>query len=133
MIRRFVLVLLIVFLSVSDIDAQTYIGTMTVDDYTRKNVSVQIQPSSGPDKVSLILYDVKFAWLMPVTLNVKIDPITKKGNHLAADGIIPTNKEKRYNKYIIRQLEGCIENNSIRFLCQMGKKKLTYNGIKKNE
>lgn len=127
------LIITFLFASILCSRAQSFVGTMKIDDYTRENVTAQIEHSHSQDKVTLTLYDVKFAWLMPVTLDVKIDSVTKSGNRLAADGIIPTNKEKRYEKYIIRQLDGCIENSSIRFSCQMGKKKLTYNGIKKNE
>lgn len=130
--KRFILLTsIIVFLSVISVKAQDFVGTMHIDNSTRKAVTVQVKPSYGQDNVSITMYDVKFAWLMPVTVDMKIDPVSKKGNHLTGNNIIPTNEGKKYEKYIIRNLKGNIDNDSLSFECQIGKKQLNFNGSTK--
>jgi len=111
--------------------AQTFIGTMTVDSYTRKNVTVNLQCSSFSETCSMTLYDVKFSWLMPVTVDVIINPVTKKNGQITGNNIVPTSNGKRYEKYIVRQLKGTVSNTKLQFSCQMGGKQLTYEGMKK--
>lgn len=126
--RLLLLTPIIVFLSVISAKAQDFVGTMNIDNYTRKAVTVQIKPSYHQDKVSITMYDVKFAWMMPVTIDMKIDSVSKNGNSLAGDNIIPTTKGKKYEKYTIRNLKGNIDNDSLTFRCQMGRKQLKFNG-----
>jgi len=121
-------VLIIVFLSVINAKAQGFVGTMHIDNYTQKAVSVQIKPSYGQDRVSITMYDVKFAWMMPVTIDMKIDSVLKNGNRLTGNNITPSAKGKKYEKYIIRNLKGNIDNDSLVFGCQMGRKQLNFNG-----
>lgn len=111
--------------------AQTFTGTMKVDNFTRNDVTAYLQALDCQNTMSITLYSVKFAWLMPVTIDVTIEPIMKDGKSLTTDQVVPTNKGKRYEKYLIQHFVGNIENNSLHFSCQMGKKHLTYNGTKK--
>ena len=111
--------------------AQTFIGTMTVDSYTRKNVTVKLQATSSSETCSITLYDVKFSLLMPVTVNVTIKPITNTNGQITGNNIVPTNSGKRYEKHIVRQLNGTISNTNLQFSCQMGSKRMTYEGKKK--
>ena len=111
--------------------AQTFIGTMTVDSYTRKNVTVKLQATSSSETCSITLYDVKFSLLMPVTVNVTIKPITNTNGQITGNTIVPTNSGKRYEKHIVRQLNGTISNTNLQFSCQMGSKRMTYEGKKK--
>lgn len=131
--KKSLVALFVITMSVLCSQAQTYVGTMTIGDYTRKDVTARISPSDGQNTVSLTLYGVKFAWLMPVTLDVKIDPVARNGNKLTADGVVPTARGKKYEKYTIRQLTGNTENGNLRISCQMGQKQLYYNGVIKNE
>ena len=108
--------------------AQTFIGTMTVDSYTRKNVTVKLQASSSSETCSITLYDVKFSLLMPVTVDVTIKPITNTNGQITGNNIVPTNDGKRYEKYTVRQLKGTVSNTKLQFSCQMGSKRLTYEG-----
>ena len=68
---------------------------------------------------------------MPVTLDVTLSPVAKKSGQLTGNNIVPTNKGKRYEKYIVRQLKGTVSNTKLQFSCQMGSKRLTYEGKKK--
>lgn len=111
--------------------AQTFIGTMTVDSYTRKNVTVKLQATSSSKTCSITLYDVKFSLLMPVTVNVTMKPITNTNGQITGNNIVPTNDGKRYEKYTVRQLKGTVSSTKLQFSCQMGSKRLSYEGKKK--
>ena len=125
-----ILTLIILTLGAFCAQAQTFIGTMTVDSYTRKNVTVKLQATSSSETCSITLYDVKFSWLMPVTLDVTIDPVNKKNGQITGNNIVPTNSGKRYEKHIVRQLNGSVSNTKLQFSCQMGSKRLSYEGKK---
>ena len=104
---------------------------MTVDSYTRKNVTVKLQATSSSETCSITLYDVKFSLLMPVTVNVTIKPITNANGQVTGNNIVPTNDGKRYEKYTVRQLKGTVSSTKLQFSCQMGSKRLSYEGKKK--
>ena len=126
-----ILTLIILVLCAFCAQAQTFIGTMTVDSYTRKNVTVKLQATSSSETCSITLYDVKFSLLMPVTVNVTIKPITNTNGQITGNNIVPTNDGKRYEKYTVRQLKGTVSNTNLQFSCQMGSKRMTYEGKKK--
>ena len=126
-----ILTLIILALCAFCAQAQTFIGTMTVDSYTRKNVTVKLQSTSSSETCSITLYDVKFSWLMPVTLDVTIKPVTKKNGQITGNNIVPTHDGKRYEKYTVRQLKGTVSNTKLQFPCQIGSKRLSYEGKKK--
>ncbi len=96
-----------------------------------KNVTVKLQSTSSSETCSITMYDVKFSWLMPVTLDVTIKPVTKKNGQITGNNIVPTHDGKRYEKYTVRQLKGTVSNTKLQFSCQMGSKRLTYEGKKK--
>ena len=127
--KLFVIILLC--LSISPLKAQLFNGTMTLGDYTRENVTVQLQPMSQHDSYTLTLFGVKFARMMPVKLDVELAPIAIKNNQLDGDNIVPTNKTKRYEKHLVRHLKGSKQNGILSFTCLMGSNKLTYNGTLK--
>ena len=126
-----ILTLIILALCAFCAQAQTFIGTMTVDSYTRKNVTVKLQASSYSETCSITLYDVKFSLLMPVTVDVTIKPITNTNGQITGNNIVPTNDGKRYEKYTVRQLKGTVSSTKLQFSCQMGSKRLSYEGKKK--
>lgn len=125
-----ILTLILLSLGAFCAQAQTFIGTMTVDSYTRKNVTVKLQATSSSETCSITLYDVKFSLLMPVTVNVTIKPITNTNGQITGNNIVPTNDGKRYEKYTVRQLKGSVSNTKLQFSCQMGSKRLSYEGKK---
>ena len=126
-----ILTLIILALCSFCAQAQTFIGTMTVDSYTRENVTVKLQATSSSETCSITLYDVKFSLFMPVTVNVTIKPITNTNGQITGNNIVPTNDGKRYEKYTVRQLKGTVSNTKLQFSCQMGNKRLSYEGKKK--
>ena len=122
MSKLFVFILLC--LSVSPLKAQLFNGTMTLGDYTRENVTVQLQPTPQQDNYTLTLFGVKFARMMPVKLDVELAPIAIKDNQLEGDSIVPISKAKRYEKRLVRHLKGSQRDGTLSFTCQMGGKKL---------
>ncbi len=112
--------------------AQTYVGTMTVDGYTREDVKVTLKKTEK-EGIVLTMYRVKFARLMPVKIDFDIPQIKLEGDHLTADGVAPISKGKRYEKYTIHRLDGKADRKEIGFTCLMGDKPFSFKGKRKNE
>jgi len=115
-------------------EAQTFVGTMTVENYTRKNVEAFLTTKNNI--TTLFLYDVKFSRFMPVKVDVAISKLklNKQNNRTTISGnnIIPTVKGKGYNKYKITNFSGSVNKESLTFSTMMGNKRVSYNGkIKK--
>ena len=111
--------------------AQTYVGTMTVDGYTRENVKVTLK-KSGKEGIVLTMYKVKFARMMPVKIDFDIPQMKLEGSRLTADGTVPVSKGKRYEKYTIRRLNGTADDKAIAFTCMMGDKPFAFKGKRTN-
>ena len=111
--------------------AQTYVGTMTVDGYTRENVKVTLKKSEK-EGIVLTMYKVKFARMMPVKIDFDIPQMKLEGSRLTADGAVPVSKGKRYEKYTIRRLNGTADDKAIAFTCMMGDKPFTFKGKRTN-
>lgn len=107
--------------------AQTYVGTMTVDGYTRKEVKVTLKKSEK-EGIVLTMYRVKFARMMPVKIDFDIPQMKLEGSRLTADGVVPVSKGKRYEKYTIHRLDGKVDSKEISFSCTMGDKPFSFKG-----
>ena len=107
--------------------AQTYIGTMTVDGYTRENVKVTLKKTEK-ESIVLTMYKVKFARMMPVKIDFDIPQLKLEGSRLTADGVVPVSKGKRYEKYTIHRLSGTADSKEISFNCLMGDKPFSFKG-----
>ena len=107
--------------------AQTYIGTMTVDGYTRENVKVTLKKTEKEGLV-LTMYKVKFARMMPVKIDFDIPQLKLEGSRLTADGVVPVSKGKRYERYTIHRLSGTVDSKEISFNCLMGDKPFSFKG-----
>lgn len=107
--------------------AQTYVGTMTVDGYTRENVKVTLKKTEKEGLV-LTMYKVKFARMMPVKIDFDIPQLKLEGSRLTADGVVPVSKGKRYEKYTIHRLSGTADSKEISFNCLMGDKPFSFKG-----
>ena len=107
--------------------AQTYVGTMTVDGYTRENVKVTLKKTEKEGLV-LTMYKVKFARMMPVKIDFDIPQLKLEGSQLTADGVVPVSKGKRYEKYTIHRLSGTADSKEISFNCLMGDKTFSFKG-----
>lgn len=98
-------------------------GLLTIPSsgFTKENVRTKVVLVS--DKLlDIYMFDVKFATLMPVTIDMVISGVeySKTANEIRfyGDGIVPTAGNKPYDKYIVTDLAGyitadslCISNN----------------------
>lgn len=107
--------------------AQTYVGAMTVDGYTRKDVKVTLKKTEK-EGIVLTMYKVKFARMMPVKIDFDIPQMKLEDNCLTADGVVPVSKGKRYEKYTIHRLNGTADSKQISFTCTMGDKPFSFKG-----
>lgn len=107
--------------------AQTYVGTMTVDGYTRENVKVTLKKTEK-EGIVLTMYKVKFARMMPVKIDLDIQQLKLEGGRLTADGVVPMSKGKRYEKHTIYRLNGIADSKEISFNCLMGDKPFSFKG-----
>lgn len=108
-------------------DSDEYVGTMTVDGYTRKEVKVTLKKSEK-EGIVLTMYRVKFARMMPVKIDFDIPQMKIEGSRLTADGVVPVSKGKRYEKYTIHHLDGKADSKEISFSCTMGDKPFSFKG-----
>lgn len=108
-------------------DSDEYVGTMTVDGYTRKEVKVTLKKSEK-EGIVLTMYRVKFARMMPVKIDFDIPQMKLEGSRLTADGVVPVSKGKRYEKYTIHRLDGKADSKEISFSCTMGDKPFSFKG-----
>ena len=90
--------------------------TITSSGFTKDDVRTKVVLVSS-DTLDLYMYEVKFAALMPVTIDMVVSGVayTKSGNQITfrGDGIVPTAGNKPYEKYVIRDLEGTITADSL--------------------
>ena len=89
---------------------------ITSSGFTKDDVRTKVVLVSS-DTLDLYMYEVKFAALMPVTIDMVVSGVsyTRTGNRITfrGDGIIPTAGNKPYEKYVIRDLEGTITADSL--------------------
>lgn len=110
--------------------AQSYVGTMEVNGYTLKEVVVQLAKTQQGELV-LKMFNVKFARLMPVKVDVDIPGITLNGSRLQGNNIIPSSKGKPYERYRVTKLDGKADSQQISFTCMMGDKPVKFSGKRK--
>ena len=108
-------------------DAQTFTGTMTVGDYTRENTKVRLQQKTD-GTITLTMYHVKFARMMPVTLDISLSPLVPADGLLKGNDIVPISGGKPYEKYTVRDFTGKTSGGKFSFSCMMGGRKLVFNG-----
>lgn len=93
-------------------------GLLTIPSsgFTKENVRTKIVLTND-ELLDIYMFDVKFAALMPVTIDMVISDVgyNKSANEIRfyGDGIIPTAGNKPYAKYIITDLEGRITTDSL--------------------
>lgn len=111
--------------------AQTFVGTLKVDDYTRKDVAVKV--TTQGDTATVTMYRVKFARLMPVKVNMTIPDIrittTQQRTLLGCTNIVPVSDGKKYPDYVVRAFKGALTQSVFSFSCTMGDSKVTYSGV----
>lgn len=132
-IKKIILTLTLLFLTLAA-TAQSYVGTMEIDGYTRKNVDIRLARTQQ-GSIVLYMYNVKFARLMPVKVDMEIPGLTLADGRLQGNGIVPTSKGKPYEKYRITRFNGTADTEKIAFTCLIGDKQMKFSGLraKKNE
>lgn len=131
-IKKPLLTLLLLLLGLAA-TAQSYIGTMEIDGYTRKNVDVRLARTQQ-GTIVLYMYNVKFARMMPVKVDMEIPGLTFSDGRLQGNGIVPTSKGKPYEKYRVTRFNGTADTEKITFSCFLGDKEMKFSGlrVKKN-
>lgn len=127
-IKKPLLTLLLLLLGLAAA-AQSYIGTMEIDGYTRKNVDVRLARTQQ-GTIVLYMYNVKFARLMPVKVDMEIPGLTLDDGRLQGNGIVPTSKGKPYEKYRITRFNGTADTEKITFSCFLGDKEMKFSGLR---
>lgn len=132
-IKKIILTLTLLFLTLAA-TAQSYVGTMEIDGYTRNNVDIRLARTLQ-GTIVLYMYNVKFARLMPVKVDMEIPGLTLADGRLQGNGIVPTSKGKPYEKYRITRFNGTADTEKIAFTCLIGDKQMKFSGLlaKKNE
>lgn len=132
-IKKIILTLTLLFLTLAA-TAQSYVGTMEIDGYTRKNVDIRLARTQQ-GTIVLYMYNVKFARLMPVKVDMEIPGLTLADGRLQGNGIVPTSKGKPYEKYRITRFNGTADTEKIAFTCLIGDKQMKFSGLraKKNK
>jgi hypothetical protein len=103
-IKKIILTLTLLFLTLAA-TAQSYVGTMEIDGYTRNNVDIRLARTQQ-GTIVLYMYNVKFARLMPVKVDMETPGLTLADGRLQGNGIVPTTKGKPYEKYRITRFNG---------------------------
>ena len=108
--------------------AAEYVGTMQMGSgYTLEKVRV-----NWDEHGCITLYNMKFARLMPVRVDVVIPQVQARTDSgqtvLSGDNIIPTVNEKPYPDRIITNLQGRADMQTISFRCLFGGKEMRYEG-----
>lgn len=124
--RQF-LILSLLILCFTLVDATDYVGTMVVGNgiYTQKGVRVSVAGDT------LTIYDAKFSFFMPMRLDVSIPNIKQEGVIFEGDNITPLVKGEPYTKRRVNKLRGVATNNTLNMHLYFGDKKLTFNGTKR--
>ena len=101
-----------------DTDAYEAIGTLLIPSsgFTKENLLTKVV-LVDQEKLDIYMFDVKFAALMPVTIDMVISgvPYVQNGSFISfyGDSIVPYAGNKPYEKYIVTELEGSITADSM--------------------
>ena len=127
-IKKIILTLALLFLTLAA-TAQSYVGTMEIDGYTRNNVDIRLARTQQ-GTIVLYMYNVKFARLMPVKVDMEIPGLTLADGHLQGNGIVPTSNGKPYDKYRVTRFNGTADTEKITFSCFLGDKQMKFSGLR---
>lgn len=102
----------------NDTDAYEAIGTLHIPSsgFTKENLRTKVVLVDR-EKLDIYMFDVKFATLMPVTIDMVISgvPYVQNGSFISfyGDSIVPYAGNKPYEKYVVTELEGSITADSM--------------------
>ena len=110
-------------------------GLLTIPSsgFTKENVRTEVVLVSD-NLLDIYMFDVKFATLMPVTIDMVISGVaytrTADGIRFSGDGIVPTAGNKPYDKYIVTDLVGRITADSLCLSNNYGDTPAIYSGLR---
>lgn len=110
------------------------IGTLFIPSsgFTKEQVRTKIVLKSE-EVLDIYMFEVKFATLMPVTIDMVISgvPYVKNGGQIRfyGDGIVPYAGDKPYEKYIVTDLVGSITSDSLLISNKYGETASEYKGV----
>lgn len=116
-----------------DTKAYEAYGLLTVPSsgFTKENVRTKVV-LTDKQTLDIYMYEVKFATMMPVTIDMVISGVnytqTAQTITFYGDSIVPTAGGKRYEKYIVTELEGSITADSLCLTNNYGDTPTTYQG-----
>lgn len=119
-------------LTVDDTYYEAY-GLLTIPSsgFTKENVRTKVV-MVDKEKLDIYMFDVKFATLMPVTIDMVISGVDYKkdgkGIQFFGDSIVPTAGNKPYEKYIVTELRGYITADSLCLTNNYGETPSVYAG-----
>ncbi len=99
-------------------DAIEAYGLLTIPSsgFTKENVRTKLVLVSD-EQLDLYMFDVKFATMMPVTIDMVISGVdyckTADGIEFSGTDIVPTAGNKPYEKYIVTDLHGRVTADSM--------------------
>ncbi len=117
-----------------------YVGELSVDQndgttFKQQNVKVEyeIDTDDAPLKMTICMYEVKFAEGMPIKLDMTIPAVdcTVSGGRIdiSGDGIVPLAMGGEFPAYTITDLSGTIENGTMKLSMTCGVFPLSYTGV----
>lgn len=117
-------------------DAYEAYGLLTIPSsgFTKENVRTKVVLVNDK-QLDIYMFDVKFATLMPVTIDMVISGVdyikTEDEILFSGDGIVPTAGNKPYDKYIVTELAGRISADSLCMTNLYGETPAVYAGARK--
>ena len=118
---------------------QQYSGSMVVtyegEEYSTNDIVVEVTFSEDGSSMDIKMLKVKFVPQMPVTLDVLIPGVSTDGSSpdsgtvtFSGDDIIPYMANGAYDRFIVNDLTGKLENGNISFSLYFGDYPTSYSG-----
>lgn len=121
--RRIFILITAAIMSIGMMAAE-YVGTMQMaGGFTLKEVRVSLD-----EQGNITMYNVKFARLMPVRVDVRIPGVKRQQGQLSGDKIIPYVGSKPQPKRIVTHLRGTANKQMLSFRCEFGGKEMQFQG-----
>lgn len=111
--------------------AQTYIGTMKVDNEVHKDVYIKLTISGDTATVFVhnVFMDRLGHYKIDLTLpDIHLDFFPQRTT-MVCYNIVPTSNAEPYPEYLIRELHGSIAVGVLSFSCTMDEKAVTFSGV----
>ena len=119
--------------------ATTYTGTLTVNGgaYIKEDADCEITFAESGDKLTLNIYQVKFAEGMPLTIDLSvpgIDCSTENGKTIfSGNDIVPLMGVAPVEAYKFSSITGSIENSALNFAATLTKGSFVFTGVEKQQ